>query len=774
MTLVLLAVAELAAIAAVALAGFPGWFGGAVLVLAMPALWALGGRRVAAWGVAAAVIALAGGMRFEAWHDAPPPPLAAYLGETVTIDGVIASEADPGQTTVRYRVDARSFGDGTPTGGGVLVTLPQYTEHLPGERVRVRGELVPAPTFDSFDYQEYLERHGIVGTMLYPRIEPLAPAPGGWRRTRAEVRSSLDRAVRRALPEPEASLASGIAFGRDDTLPGPLYDDFRTTGLAHLVAVSGSNVMLLAMLAFAIAVPVMGRRWSTLPAAALVLVYVVVAGGGGSVLRAAAMAGVLLFGRRVGRPASALPALAAAAVVLVTGWPWLAADAGFQLSLAATAGIVVFAPWIDWALREGVDRARAASVVPRLVTESASLTLAATIATAPIVAVTFGQVSVIGLVANVIGAPLFVVALPLAGMTALAGVAWEPAGWAVGLVAHYPLAAVVAVAEQCARVPAASVTVEGLSPAAATAAGLGLVAAGGAAYRWLAPDRRPPRFAKRARMPLAGAAGVAVVAAVWAVSLRDVGGPGVLRIDVLDIGQGDAILVTTPEGRRVLVDGGPSGIELARELGAVMPHWQRGLDVVVVTHSDQDHTGGLPAAMDRFNVRRAFEGGHGTRGGTGPLAFAAPRRTLERGDWWEMDGVRFEVLWPPAAFDPANTNDASVVLRVRFGETVALLTGDIEAGVQNRLVAAGDIRADVLKVPHHGSKTSSAAFFRAVGAEVAIISAGANNRYGHPAGETLAALAPARIVRTDTDGRVRIESDGSSIRVRVEREPERR
>ena len=768
MTLVLLAVAELAAIAAVALAGFPGWFGGAVLVLAMPALWALGGRRVAAWGVAAGVIALAGGMRFEAWREAPPPPLAAFLGDTVTIDGVVASEADPGQTTVRYRVNAQSFGDGTPTGGGVLVTLPQYTGHLPGERVRVRGKLVPAPSFDSFDYQGYLERHGIVGTMLYPRVELLAPAPAGWRRTRAELRSNLDRAVQRALPEPEASLAGGVAFGRDGTLPGPLYDDFRTTGLAHLVAVSGSNVMLLAMLAFAVAVPVMGRRWSALPAAALVLGYVVVAGGSGSVLRAAAMAGVLLFGRWVGRPASALPALAAATVVLVTGWPWLAADAGFQLSLAATAGIVVFAPWIDWALRAGVERAGARNVVPRLVTESASLTLAATIATAPIVAVTFGRVSIIGLVANVIGAPLFVVALPLAGMTAMAGAAWEPAGWAVGVVAYYPLAAIVAVAEQCARVPAAAVTVAWLGPAAATAAGVGLAVTGGVAYRWLAPDRRPPHFAKRARMPLAGAAAVALLLTVWAVSLRDVGGPGVLRIDVLDIGQGDAILVTTPEGRRVLIDGGPSGIELARELGAVMPHWQRRLDVVVMTHADQDHIGGLPVAMDRFDVGRAFDA-LGARGG-GRLAFAAPRRTLERGDWWEMDGVRFEVLWPPAAFDPSNTNDASVVLRVQYGVTVALLTGDIEAAVQDRLAADGDIRADVLKVPHHGSKTSSAAFFRAVGAEVAIVSAGADNRYGHPAGETIAALAPARIVRTDTDGRVRIESDGSRIRVRVERE----
>ena len=148
---------------------------------------------------------------------------------------------------------------------------------------------------------------------------------------------------------------------------------------------------------------------------------------------------------------------------------------------------------------------------------------------------------------------------------------------------------------------------------------------------------------------------------------------------------------------------------------------------------------------------------------------AAPRGTLERGDWWEMDGARLDVLWPPAAFDPSNTNDASVVLRIRFGETVALLTGDIEAAVQDRLVAAGDIRADVLKVPHHGSKTTPSSVFEAVSPGVAIISVGERNIFGHPHSDTLSALAGYPVFRTDEHGTVTIRSDGKRIRVSTAR-----
>lgn len=769
MTLILLAAAELAAIAAAGVFDLPGWFGGLLVLAAVPAVWALCGRRAAAWSLAAAALAVAAGMRFAAWERQPLPPMAAFVGQQVAFDGIVVSEPDPGLTTVRYRVEAQSMLDGSATGGAVLVTLDQYAEHAPGERVRVRGTIEPAPSFEGFDYRAYLERKGIVGTMSRPRMEALAEAPPGARTALWRLRSALDRAAQRALPEPEASLASGIAFGRDGTIPPELYDDFRATGLAHIVAVSGSNVMLLAGLAFTFCVPVAGRRWAVLPAALLVVLYAIVAGASGSVVRAGVMAGVLLFGRWAGRPESALPALAATAIVLTVGWPWLAADAGFQLSLAATAGIIVFSPWLDWAIGAGLRRARLSPWAPGTAVDALALTLGATVATLPISAVTFGRVSLIGPVANVIGAPLFMIALPVAGLAAAAGTVSEPAGWVAGLAAYYPLAAIVWVAETLAAVPGASAPVPAQSPVIASVAALMLCAAGGWAYRYLPPERATEPFRREAKLPASAAAFAAGLGLVWMVSLRPAGGPGVLRLDVLDVGQGDAILVTTPAGHRVLVDAGPSGIGLARELGAVMPHWARRIDVAVATHADGDHSGGFRAILRRLDTGVRMEGDI-----AGAAVFPSGRdeprpRRVHRGDWWELDGVRFEVLWPPEGPGEPGDNNGSIVLRVTYGQTTALLTADIETRAQEELLRMGDAHADVLKVPHHGSKSSSPAFLAAVGARLAVISAGADNRFGHPSAEALEALSASTIARTDRDGRVRIESDGRRLTLHTQR-----
>ena len=145
-----------------------------------------------------------------------------------------------------------------------------------------------------------------------------------------------------------------------------------------------------------------------------------------------------------------------------------------------------------------------------------------------------------------------------------------------------------------------------------------------------------------------------------------------------------------------------------------------------------------------------------------------PRR-VHRGDWWELDGVRFEVLWPPEGSGEPGDNNGSIVLRVTYGQTTALLTADIETRAQEELLRMGDAHADVLKVPHHGSKSSSPAFLAAVGARLAVISAGADNRFGHPSAEALEALSASTIARTDRDGRVRIESDGRRLTLHTQR-----
>ena len=543
-----------------------------------------------------------GGWRFEAWADAPLPDLAHSVGGVIVIEGHVDSEPDPGLTTTRYYVSAETVakdGESRRTEGRVLVTLGQVRALELGAPVRVSGSLDEPAELEAFDYRAFLARRGVVGTMLFPQVVVTGDAPR-WKlaATAAGVRQDLERALARSLPEPEASLAAGIVMGRDANMPPDLTDAFRETGLAHFVAVSGSNIALVTAIAFLLFTPIVGRNWATVPAGASLAAYVLVAGGSDTVVRAGIMAAILLLGYWLGRPQSSLAALGAAALAMTAVQPGVAAEVGFQLSVAATAGLIVFAPWIRYGLVWAISHARLASFVPSALVDVASLSLAAWVATLPLIWVTFGRISLVGPLLNIPTVPLFAVAFWLSGAAAAAGAVWEPAGWAIGLTAYYPLAFIIWMAEAGASVPHAAIDVPGHGADAALTAYVLLGAIAWPAYRYLVPEAPParpsPAAAAGLRRAVLAAASCAVLAAIFAVSIAPLRGPGSLEVTVLDVGQGDAILITTPGGEHVVVDGGPSGIALARELGTVLPHCERTVAAVVLTHPQADHVGGLP------------------------------------------------------------------------------------------------------------------------------------------------------------------------------------
>lgn len=778
MILPFLGFAWIAGLAAVAAWGASPWLAAAALALLAPLAAAVRSPRIAGIVLVAASLALLAGLRFESWEERGAPGLARWVGSEIEVRGEVVSEPDPSLTTTAYRVDAshiRTAGSQwQPADGGLLIRVGQYTDYDVGSRVTVAGELEAAPVFEDFDYRGYLARQGVVGTMLFPDVAVTAE-PGRWDvgRALAEARLGLDHALQRSLPEPQASLGAGIAFGRDGNLPRDLYDDFRTTGLAHIVAVSGANVALVTAMTFVALRRFVGRKQALIPAVFAVAAYLALTGFTPSVVRAGVMAMVYLGGTALGRPQSALPALALAAIAMTALDPGLARDVGFQLSLSATAGLIVFGPWVRWALERLAIATRLGGWIPRVVLDVAAISVSATMATLPITWINFGQFSVIGPLANLVVDPLFVAAFWLSVLTAFVGAAWEPAGYVLGLAAYYPLAAMVWVAETLAGVPGAAVALPEANADHAVLAFLVMAAVAVPAYRRLAPiagRQDLPGPGKAARIVAWGAAAGMAVALVSLLSLRPIGGPGRLEVAVLDVGQGDAILVTTPGGERVLVDGGPSGIELARELGALLPHWERTIDRVVLTHPDADHYGGLPELSARFDIGMLYEGAlDRDADGYAELRQREPRsELLEEGGGFEVDGVRFEVVWPPGLFDGTSTNDLSLVLLLTYGDVQVLLTADIERYPQDALLRQLD-DVDVLKVPHHGSATSSEAFLRGTGASVAVISVGSGNQFGHPAEETLAALAGTRLYRTDEDGRVVIRTDGISISVDTER-----
>ena len=774
--LISLALAWLAGLLPVAAWGAPWWMGAAWVAAACPGFAIITGA--AKWRLFAALGALAAGSGWllSSAFGAPPPPLVAFIGQEVTVHGTVVSEPDPGEVSTSYEVRADVLTAGTAEvkqAGLIRVTLHQYAAYLPGDRVELAGALEFPPVFDGFDYRSYLRQRGIWAAMLFPQAGLMRAGPWTIERETTRMRLALDRSVQRSLPEPEASLAGGIAFGRDGGLSTEDRDAFNESGLRHLVAVSGSNVSLVSTVTFALCVPWLGRRRAWLPAALTIGAYLLAAGFSASVVRAGIMAAILLGGGLLGRPQSGLPALAAAFIVMTVVEPLNALDTGFQLSMTATAGLLTLAPWVE----HGLDRAALASRIPlpQVVTRVAALSLTASLCTAPIMWTTFGEISLISPAANLLVEPVFILAFWASLGAAVLGAVSDPLGSLAGVVAYYPLAFIHAVAAGASSVPGASMTVGAGSPGRAMAAAAPIAVAAGLAYRFLPPAAPLPRaFEQRrraARRMLAAGIGGSIALAVIPVSLFPVGGPGRLTVDFLDIGQGDAILVTTPHGHQVLIDGGPSEVRLARQVGAVLPHWDRSLDALILTHPEEDHAGGLPGIARRLHIARVYDSGQTNRSATF-AAFDAelPQRdSLDAGESLVIDGVTFEVVWPPAGFAAAERNNASLVLRVSYGRVRLLLCGDVEAEVQRELLATTDVRADVLKVPHHGSRTSDPGFLQAVGAAAAVIQSGENNRFGHPQEETLAALSGSRVLRNDMDGRVTISTDGQVIQVSTAR-----
>jgi competence protein ComEC len=676
---------------------------------------------------------------------------------------------------------------GGETGFRVAATLPRYPPIEPGDRVVVTGRARERP--DS-PYGAYLDRIAAWGTLdartLEVRDRPTDPG------TRLEaLRRDAGELLTRVLPEPEAGLAAGILIGLRDRVDRAIAAAFTTAGVSHIVAISGWNIAIVAAAIAAIAGR-LGRRRRTIVTAAAIVAYIAFAGASPSVLRAGAMAGVVLFARETGRAGKAAAALGWAVALLLLVDPELIGDPGFQLSTLATGGLIAWATPVT----ERLDR-WTRGLLPRWLSESLGVSLAAQAATLPIVLASFGRLAIIAPAVNLLVVPLVAPAMA-AGLVALLGGALVALGApaAIGMVLAAPgwvaLRLIIGIVDVAAAIPLASVSFD---PTTGAALGFGsaLLAATGVAWRRrgrrhrvrvTAIDRArsiaadpPPRSMP---MRLASASLVVAVAVAGAVAIMRPA--GVARVTVLDVGQGDAILVEGSRGGRLLVDGGPDPDRLLVELDRRLPPWDRRLDMVVLSHPHEDHVAGLALLLDRYRVGRVLE--PGMRGpGPGYAAWldrvGEPGRTarasIAAGDRLSVDEIGLRVLWPIRGQVPAEPpdtgtgiNNVSVVLLGTVGDRRFLLAGDVEEEVDPTLLADRLPQVDLLKVAHHGSRTATTeGFVAAVRPRVAIASAGAGNPYGHPARATLdrLALAGARVFRTDRDGSVTVAFGGSGMSV---------
>ena len=728
-----------------AAAGERGWADGsavapvaAALVGAVAAAVAVGwARTTPRWRWVALAVAWLGigaalGAGRAAWALAAPHPWAAEMGTSIAFEARVVDG-------VAWAVDG-------PRRGLVL-----RGHGVPDGRFLVEGrveELAGRRNPGGFDARTYHRRHGVRAALSVARAEARGAA-----NLAVRVRAALRAGTVAGLDPPRAALMQALTLGIRDDL-GPLRDVFAASGTAHVLALSGLHVGVLAVALVAL-VGGVGRRRAVVVVAVLVA-YVAVVGPAPAVVRASAMVACALLGRAFGLGGTGWGshlALAAGASLLVRpGW---VGDLGFLLSYGSVLGMGwVAAPLARW-LGPGAGSAAAPARGARRLWHrahawaagSAAVGLAAQAATLPLVASAFGAVPVAAPIVNLAAVPLATLLVPLGFGAGVLGLASEGAAAAVNLATGAVAGALVALATAAARGPVlAWGEVAWVGHAAYALGALAVVA--GLHRAW-----RPWRAA-------------AVVAAAMAVTVVVPPRWGTPDLIVLDVGQGDATVLRVARGQAVLVDGGgtPFGdfdvgartvVPALRALGVVA------LPLVVATHPDLDHVEGLIAVLEAFEVG-ALLVGH-------PAPHAAAYRDLlalahergvpvleaRRGDRYRVGGAVLEVLHPETR-PRGEPNDDSVALLVRWGEDAwALLLGDVPAAVEAALAVPP---TPVLLAPHHGSASSTSdALLRAARPRLVLVSVGAN-RYGHPSPEVLGRLraAGATVRTTLGEGALRV------------------
>ncbi|KAA0023172.1 DUF4131 domain-containing protein [Antrihabitans cavernicola] len=644
--------------------------------------------------------------------------------------------------------EVRTAGRTIDVGGAVVVLAPAdgWLALLPGQRVEVRGRVT-----------EPLHRDLSVATIRATGPPSSVSEAPMLQRFAGAIRHNLSDTATRALGSDSAGLLPGMVVGDTSGMSDELLTDFKVAGLSHLTAVSGANFsILLGAVLLAVRGLTLGPRAGAAIAGVALVLFVVVVRPSPSVLRAAVMGSIGLLALVTGRRKQALPALGGAIIALLALFPSLAVDFGFALSVFATAGLIVLAPsWADWLRARGW---------PRWAAEMVAVASAAFAVTAPIIVGMSGTVGLVSILANLLVALVVPPVTVLGASAAVLASIWSPPAVLLARMAGPPLWWMVWVARHAAAFPGATMTVPGGLAGAS-------VAAGAVALTIVAL-----RFGITRRLLLAIAIGVAAV--LIPVRISNPGWPPAGWIFVAcDVGQGDGLVVSTGDGRAVVVDVGPDPSAMRTCLDRLGIH---SVALLILSHLHADHITGLAGVLRSRSVAAVALGpmklpAEGFRSVVETTAeMRTPLLDLAAGDRIDFPSLHLRVLAPllPQPRDPVeaadSANDQSLVIAADTPAGRLLLTGDVEIAAQESLLRAGvDLHADILKVPHHGSRNTSNAFLAAVKPRLSVISVGADNTFGHPAPGLVSQLESlgSAVARTDRDGDVAVVMTGSGVGV---------
>ena len=690
------------------------------------------------------------------------------------ITGSIAEPPDyrDGYTNLTLDVEAVDTGDGDlQTSGRLLVRVLPNEEYHYGERIRLRGELKTPPENEEFSYRDYLARQGIHSYMTKAEVTRL-PGDGGnpvWRLVYA-FKAKLVGNTYKIFPDPEASLFAGILFGVDTGLPKKLQEAFKNTGTAHIIAISGFNIAIIAGLFFSIFKTFLqNERLGAGLAVISVFLYAFLVGADPAVMRAAFMGSLALFAKQIGRRNAGINTLAFVALVMALINPLTLWDIGFQLSFFATLGLILYAePFSNFTanLIQKISRTDNSAVI-RIINENVILTLAAQVMTIPLMMYYFNRISVISFIANPFILPVQPAVMILGGLAVFVSLILLPLGQLLAWVA-WPFAGyTIRVVEFFDTIPN-GVIVLGDVPLwfiYMTYASLLLVT-----FNWSAIQT----WFKSSAASLRAAAWTLTFTLIficmvtfWSASSKS--GDGRFHLIFLEAGSADAVLIQTPQGRNVLINGGASASELSDDLGRRLPFFTRSLDWLILASTQENQLAALPRVTQRYvpeNVLRCGNVQASFSSQTLDKYFAQneiPVSLAETGQKLDLgDGAFIEVKAAGAR---------GCVLLVEYGVFRALLPIGVDEGTYDTLEFGNAIgKVDVLLLAESGYAPGNPPdIFENLNPQLVVLSVAAGDQNGLPDQEVLDSLEGYSLLRTDRYGWIDVSADGTEMRVTVER-----
>lgn len=715
-------------------------------------------KNLTAWIICPIIFFAVGGLRFSAVDNLPPNDISKFAGQQIFLTGTVREEPQikilPNDLTqVRFVVDAQSLklkgAEEKISGGLILTYYPKTGEEIPtariGDKISAGGNLKLITNYNNpgqIDGVTRMKANGITARMSAGKMGiAVEEIDGGlWTkflRTVAAIRQHYRESMEKVMSREDAAAIFAMLFGGYAGLNPELVEDFQTTGIVHILSVSGSHMSLLAMAtAWLCAVLKFPRGLTFVLGLFIIGTYAILSGLLPQVLRSASMGVLIFFAKTLDAEAEGARLLTLTALAMLINQPLLMFDVSFQLSFSATAGLM----YLSEDLRKLFER------LPKFFSEPMSMTIAAQLASLPIIIWYFNQISLSSVLANVFVMPLLEVVI-IGGLLGGIIAAVVPV---VGKIFFVGEALIFGAGAELNRVfaklPFSTVQVPTL----------GLLA--GFFYYAAIILRRP----------------VILLAIVFLLALN-IFRTGDVEVNFVDVGQGDCAVVITPNKKCLIFDTGGVRDKMFDVGGrVVVPYLKheniREVDKIFLTHVHEDHSGGAGSIIKKLPVGEVITAGESKSEYATVFGIAEeylpPLRAGQAGEKFIIDGVEVEILFAP---NVGTGNEISNVYRVRYGGITFLITGDLVKEIEAEILREGiDVSSTVLKVGHHGSATSSSEeFLRAVSPKCSVICVGYGNSFGHPRPEVLERLEnlPTKIFRTDKDGLIKFKTDGRNLRV---------